>query len=287
MQFTSFLVLAFVLAVVELAKSHPIQTSKWVKTPQIPGPNPSRTRRVIEKERYALFPNPTHVRYYQNQIWQKRWSNKPTEQEALSNRYAKEIPELGKPTVSVLVPERITGQLHQSLKHIQEEHRRSTSEEKEESSNAIHAVDIQRQYLHTKHALDTKHKGPTYASSLSFSSLGLNDVPSPRHRFSDVSTTVIILLVVVWIGILGVGIAELGSYLWRWRVQMSIDERDAVGHIEERDVGLDEDMKIPLEVVAAPSEYSWLAVTGHGYEVLNAVPSDSGLESDEDYDHVI
>ncbi|KAJ5135515.1 uncharacterized protein N7515_004793 [Penicillium bovifimosum] len=283
-------VLAFVLAVTQLATSQPIRTSRWVKIAQFPDPNASGTWKVFEKEGFDLLPDPPHVRYYQNPIWQKSQSNEPTEQEPPSNRYVKGVSESGKPTVSILVPERTTGQMHQSLQHT-EEHGHSTSEDKEKSINAIHALDIQRQkhysevlqYLHMKHDLNTKYKDLVSASSLSSSSSGQSSsssafgfsLPSMRSK-NVVSPMVMILLVVVWIAIFTVGILELGSYLWRRRMQTSNR------HSEERNVG-DEKMRIPLKVI---TECSRPAVTGYGYEVLNASPrnseSDSALESDED-----
>jgi hypothetical protein len=59
----SILTLALILAVAHSTTSHPIRTSKWVKTEQFPDPNAQRIWKVFEKEGYDLLPDPPHVKY--------------------------------------------------------------------------------------------------------------------------------------------------------------------------------------------------------------------------------
>lgn len=59
----SILTLALILAVAHSATSHPIRTSKWVKTEQFTDPNSQGIWKVFEKEAYDLLPDPPHVKY--------------------------------------------------------------------------------------------------------------------------------------------------------------------------------------------------------------------------------
>lgn len=61
----SFLILALVLAVTQPATSHPIRTSKWVKTGEFEDPNARGIWKVFEKESFDRLPDPPHVRYNQ------------------------------------------------------------------------------------------------------------------------------------------------------------------------------------------------------------------------------
>lgn len=109
----------------------------------------------------------------------------------------------------------------------------------------------------------------------------------PQYSLPGVFTTVIILLVMVWIAIFTIGLLELGSYLWRRRREGLARVGAQRLHSQDPDVGLDETMKVPLRIVIAPSESTRPQfVREHGYEFLESVPSDydsdSGSESDED-----
>lgn len=59
----SVLTLALILAVAHSTTSHPIRTSKWVKTEQFPDSNAQGIWKVFEKEAYDLLPDPPYVKY--------------------------------------------------------------------------------------------------------------------------------------------------------------------------------------------------------------------------------
>lgn len=193
---------------------------------------------------------------------------------------------------------------HQQTRGKQQNH---SPEDKESPINSPaaqrqgHYNDI-LQYLRTKHAPNNErqHTTPTpfshsssghsispFAYRFSFTTLKSKAMTFPRYALPEVFTTVIILLVMVWIAIFTIGLLELGRYLWRRR-RVSLDRVSAQRlHGQDPDVDLDETMKVPLRIVIAPSESTRPHFArGHGYEFLESVPSDydsdSGSESDED-----
>ncbi|KAJ5687328.1 hypothetical protein N7536_009947 [Penicillium majusculum] len=306
----SILTLALILAVAHPTTSHPIRTSKWVKTEQFPDPNAQGIWKVFEKEAYDLLPDPPHVKYNGNPAWPTNQSNEPAEQDTQNNRYKTGTSESGKPTVSILIPAspEIPEPMHKpDDQQTEEKHQNHSPEDKESPINSPaaqrqgHYNDI-LQYLHTKHAINNDHKHTTpapfshsssghstssFAYRFSFTTLRSKALTFPQYPLPEVFTTVIILLVMVWIAIFTIGLLELGSYVWRRRRE-ALARVDAQRlHSQDPDVGLDETMKVPLRIVNAPSESTRPHfVRGHGYEFLESVPSDydsdSGSESDED-----
>ncbi|KAJ5433982.1 hypothetical protein N7491_004577 [Penicillium cf. griseofulvum] len=82
----------------------------------------------------------------------------------------------------------------------------------------------------------------------------------------------------VWVAIFTIGLLELGNYLWRRRGQTLVMEGDRVPDSEERNVDLDETVKVPLRIIIAPSAGTRRVSVGeHGNSESN-----SGSESDED-----
>ncbi|KAJ5382389.1 hypothetical protein N7517_000300 [Penicillium concentricum] len=305
----STLTLALILAVTQSTTSHPIQTSKWVKTEQFQDPNARGIWKIFEKEGLDQLPDPPHVKYNGNTAWPTNQEHEPTEQDTPNNRYATGTSESGKPTVSILIPAS-----PERPEHMHKPYNQHTGEQEhhytENKESSIDALAPQRhgdysdilQYLHTKNTLNNDHKHTTLASS-SYSSLGYSSsfftyrfsLPTLRSKtltlwhypLPGVFPTVIILLVMVWVSIFTIGLLELGNYLWRRRGQALVRESDQVMDSEERNEDADETMKIPLRIVIAPSESTRPHSVGeHEYEFLESVysdyESDSGSESDED-----
>lgn len=182
----------------------------------------------------------------------------------------------------------------------------------EDKENPINSPATQRQghyndilqYLHTKNALNNEQKHTTpapfshlssghstssFAYRFSFTTLKSKAMTFPQYPLPEAFTTVIILLVMVWVAIFTIGLLELGNYIWRRRRDALAREGARRLHGQDPDVGLDETMKVPLRIVIAPSESTRSrSMGGHGYEFLESVPSDydsdsdSGSESDED-----
>ncbi|KAJ5826761.1 hypothetical protein N7447_003524 [Penicillium robsamsonii] len=318
----SIFTLALILAVTQSTTSHPIQTSKWVKTEQYKDPNARGIWKVFEKEPYDLKPDPPHVKYNgvspksyivdsatylytQNPAWPTNQNNEQTEQDTPNNRYATGTSESGKPTVSILIPASpgIPEPMHKHYsQHTGEKEHQSP---KDESIDALaaqrqdHYRDI-LQYLHTKATLNKEHKHTTSAYS-SHSLLGYSSsfftyrfsLPTLRSKtltFSHyplpgVFPTVIILLVMVWVSIFTIGLLELGNYLWRRRGQASVGESDRVLESEECNVHVDETMKIPLRIIVAPLESTRLRSVGeHEYEFLETIYSDYESDSGSESD---
>ncbi|KAJ5956856.1 hypothetical protein N7501_011135 [Penicillium viridicatum] len=304
----SILTLGLILAVAHSTTSHPIRTSKWVKIEQFLDPNAQGIWKVFEKEGYDQLPDPPHVKYNGNPAWPTNQSNEPAEQDTPNNRYKTGTSESGKPTVSILIPAspEIPEPPNKPYDQAKEERQQNHSPEDKESP--IHSPAAQRQghyndilqYLHTKNALNNEHKHTTpfsHSSSghstssftyrLSFTTLRSKAMTFSQYPLPEAFTTVIILLVMVWIAMFTIGLLELGNYLWRRRREALAREGAQRLHNPDPDVGLDETTKVPLRIVIAPSENTRpRSVEGHRYEFLESVASDydsdSGSESDED-----
>ncbi|KAJ5158195.1 uncharacterized protein N7500_007846 [Penicillium coprophilum] len=295
--------LALILAVAQLTISHPIQTSKLVNSEKIQDPNARGIWKVFEKEGLDLLPDPPHVKYNGNPTWPTNPNNEPTEQDTPNTRYTTGTSKSEKPTVSILIPASPEGPEHMYKPYNQ--HKGEENEHPSGDKSSIDALAAQRQddysevlqYLHAANTLNNEHKHSTpaslaYSSSFFTYRFSLPNLKSKSLTFSHyplpgVFTTVIILLVMVWVSILTIGLLELGSYLWRQRGQVLARENDRVLYTEERNVSVDETMKVPLRIVDAPSESTRPRSVGElGYEFLGPIYSDyetdSGSESDED-----
>ncbi|KGO46707.1 hypothetical protein PEX1_082460 [Penicillium expansum] len=300
---SSIFTLALILGVTQSTTSHPIRISKWVKTEQYPDPDAGGIWKVFEKEGYDLLPDPPHVKYNGNTAWPTNQNDNPTEQDTPNDHYTTGTSELGKPTVSILIPAspEIPEQIH--TPYIQQTEQKQEHHSSEDKKSSINATQRQGQYneilqyLRTKNALNNEHKHTTpasfshsslghspsfFASRFSFTTLKSKAMAFPHYDPPGVFTTVIILLMVVWIAILTIGLLELGNYLWRRR-EGALAREGA----QDGDVGLDETLKVPLRIVIAPLESTQPRAVGeHGYEFLESVSSDfesdSGSESDED-----
>ncbi|KAJ5950433.1 uncharacterized protein N7479_008846 [Penicillium vulpinum] len=307
---SSTITLALILAVTQSTTSHPIQSSKWVKAEQFQDLNVRGIWKVFEKGPYNLLPSPPPVKYNWNPAWPTKQNNEPTEQDTPNNRYTTGTSETGKPTISIMIPAspEIPGQIHNDYNQHTRENQGHHSSEDQESS--VKPLATQKQshyskiihYMHTKNALKNEHKHTTPASSshpssnhsisffayrFSFKPFRSKVMTFPQDPLPGVFTTVIILLVMVWVAIFTIGLLELGNYLWKRRAEAFARESDQVPDSEERDVGLDETMKVPLRIIIAPSERSRPRFVGeYGYEFLESIysgdESDSGSESDED-----
>jgi hypothetical protein len=154
-------------------------------------------------------------------------------------------------------------------------------------------------YMHTKNALshESSQKRPAFFSlscssghSVSFftyrfsiPTLRLKTAGFCQYPLPGVLTTVIILLVMVWIAIFTIGLVELCNFIWSRRCQTVVgnENRD-----EEQIVELDELLKMPMGVVPIPADESRvLSLIQHEYEFLGFASSDSDSESsgsDED-----
>ncbi|KAJ5493813.1 hypothetical protein N7463_009900 [Penicillium fimorum] len=303
----SIFTLALILAITQSTTSHPIQTSKWVKTEQFKDPNARGIWKVFEKEPYDLKPDPPHVKYNGNPAWPTNQNNEPTEQGTPNNRYTTGTSESGKPTVSILIP--ASPETPEPMHKHYSEHtgEKGYQSPKDESINTLaaqkqdHYGDI-LQYLYTKTTLNNEHKHTTpaysshsllgYSSSFFTYRFSLPTLRSKTLTFSHyplpgIFPTVIILLIMVWVSILTIGLLELGNYLWRRRGQALARESDRVLDSEESNVHVDETMKIPLGIIVAPLETTLSRSVGeHEYEFLESIysdyESDSGSESDED-----
>ncbi|KAJ6181031.1 hypothetical protein N7519_011492 [Penicillium mononematosum] len=306
----SILLLAFILALTQSTTSHPIRTSKWVKIEQFEDPNDRGIWKVFEKEGYHdQLPDPPHVKYNGNPAWPANQNNKQTEQGTPNDRYKTGTSEWGKPTVSILIPAstETPDQIHKPYSQQTGEKQEDYSEDKESS---LDTLDAQRQghyneilqYPHTDGAINNEHKYPApaffshtsssgwtsfFAYRFPFPTLRSEAVASPQYPLPRVFTTVIVLLVMVWVAIFTIGLLELGNYLWRRRAE-TLGREDVQGrHSEEEDASFDETMKVPLTIVLAPSEDTRPRDVGErGYGFLESVSSDyesdSGSESDED-----
>ncbi|CAG8908173.1 unnamed protein product [Penicillium egyptiacum] len=301
----SIVSLALILALTQSTISHPIRTIKWVKTEQFQDPKDRGIWKVFEKEGYDQLPDPPHIRYNGNPAWPNR-NNEQLEQDTPNDRYKTGTSEWGKPTVSILIPASPVIPMQKPYSQKTGEKQENHSEDKGGSINASaaqrqgHYSDI-LQSLHTKGALRNEHKytppAPfSYSSSdhstsffayrCSFPTLRLETMSLPQYPLPGGFTTVIILLVMVWIAMFTIGLLELGNYLWRRRAETEGRE-DVQGLHSQEDVSFDETMKMPLTIVIAPSENTRPCSMGEqGYEFLESVSSDyesdSGSESDED-----
>ncbi|KAJ5516468.1 hypothetical protein N7527_008028 [Penicillium freii] len=302
--------LGLILAVAHSTTSHPIRTSKWVKTEQFPDPNAQGIWKVFEKEGYDLLPDPPHVKYNGNPAWSTNQGNEPAEQDTPNNRYKTGTSESGKPTVSILIPASPEIPEPTNKPYDQQREEKQQNHFPEDKESPINSPAAQRQghyngilqYLHTKNALNNEHKHTTpapfshsssghstssFAYCFSFTTLRSKAMTFLQYPLPEVFTTMIILLVMVWIAMFTIGLLELGNYLWRRRREALAREGAQRLHSQDPDVGLDERMKVPLRIVIAPSENNPpRSVGGHGYEFLESVASDydsdSGSESDED-----
>ncbi|KAJ5940872.1 hypothetical protein N7516_001040 [Penicillium verrucosum] len=304
----SILTLGLILAVAHSTTSHPIRTSKWVKTEQFPDPDAQGIWKVFEKEGYDLLPDPPHVKYNGNPAWPTNQSNEPAEEDAPSNRYKTGTSELGKPTVSILIPAspEVREPMHKPYnQQTEQKHQSYSPEDKESPINSPagqrqgHYNDI-LQYLHTKPTLNNEHEHTTPAPFSRFSSSHLTSSSAYRFAFTalrskamrfpqsplpEVFTTVIILLVMVWIALFTIGLLELGNYVWRRSREASARNSAQRLHSQDPDVGLDETMKVPLRIVIGPSENTRPRSVGeHGYEFLESVASDYDSDSDSESD---
>ncbi|KAJ5361272.1 hypothetical protein N7541_002116 [Penicillium brevicompactum] len=146
------------------------------------------------------------------------------------------------------------------------------SELEESSRNAIaadrqHRYDEILRYMHIKNAAHQEHSDAAPKSS-AFSSSG-HTITLFTHRFSvprlklqmaglrgypipGVFTTVVTLLVVVWIAIFTIGLVELCNYVWSR--QSLAATRDPTCDDEGPSVELDELTKIPFSVVMISEE---------------------------------
>jgi hypothetical protein len=179
------------------------------------------------------------------------------------------------------------------------------SELEEITLNAI-AADRQNRYneilrhMHTKNTLNREpcERTPTFFSLFSSSGYSVSffayrfSIPTLRLKTAGFSqfplpgvfTTVIILLVMVWIALFTIGLVELGNYLWSRRGQTVVGNGN--GNDEDQNFELDELMKMPLRVVAIPGDETRVnSLIQPEYEFLDALSSDSDSESstsDED-----
>jgi hypothetical protein len=197
--------------------------------------------------------------------------------------------------------------MHKHYSQHTEENEHYFSEDKE---NTIHVPAAQTQdqyskilhYLYSKNTLHNAHNHATPTSSshssegyltsffiyrFSFPTLRSKAMMFPHYHLPGAFTTVIILLVMVWVAIFTIGLLELGNYLWRRRGQTMVGDGDRVPDSEERNLDLDETMKVPLRIITAPSAVTRPQFVGkHGYQAPGSVYSDSesnsGSESDED-----
>ncbi|CAI7614054.1 unnamed protein product [Penicillium glandicola] len=303
----SILTFALILAVVQSTTSHPIQTSKLVNTEQFK----RFTRgiwKVFEKEEFDLLSDSPHLKSIGNPTWPINPNNDSTEQDTPDDRYTTGTSKLEKPAVSIPIatsPE-IPEPMYKQFDQHTGEKQKHRSDDKESSSSVVAAQRQNHygeilQYLHTKNALNNKHKHTTPASfahsssghsiaffayRFSFPTLRSKDMTLLQYPLPGVFTTVIILLVMVWVAIFTIGLVELGNYIWRRRQEaLPRDDQD----LYSEEIGFDETMKVPLRIVIAPSESTRPHFAGaHGYEFLESVSSDSevdsdsGSESDED-----
>jgi nitrogen fixation-related uncharacterized protein len=178
-------------------------------------------------------------------------------------------------------------------------------DKQEQESTSINSISEQRQnhysellsYLHAKNALN---KDPNHSTPASFSlassaghsvsffsyrfslpSLGSSTATPPRYPLPGIFTTVIILLVMVWIAIFTIGLVELGSYLWARR-EAQVDDEEEVEHGEEGSVRLDDLKSVPFTVVVPPERIRSSSEIEHDDEYLVSVFSDSDLSSASD-----
>ncbi|KXG49162.1 uncharacterized protein PGRI_030320 [Penicillium griseofulvum] len=303
----SILTLVLILAVTRSTTSHPIGTSKWVKTEQFKDPNARGIWKVFEKDPYDQLPDPPHVKYNGNPAWSTSQNNDPLDQDTTNDRYAIGTSEAGKPTVSILIPTsaEIPEEMHKHYSQHTEENEHYFSQE---NTINVPAAQTQDQYSEILHYLYTKntlhnahnHASPTSSSHsssryltsffiyrFSFPALRSKVMMFPHYHLPGTFTTVIILLVMVWVAIFTIGLLELGNYLWRRRGQTLVSEGDRVPDSEERNLDLDETMKVPLRIITAPSAVTRPHSVGeHGYDSPVSIYSDSksnsGSESDED-----
>ncbi|CAG7991224.1 unnamed protein product [Penicillium salamii] len=297
-----FLFTLLILTFIHSVTSQPIKTNKWIKPDPFEDLNPLGTWKTLEKESQSFFPTPSHVNHnhIQNPTWRPTsHDNEATERVGPNHSYTKGTPPPGipaVPVVSVLLPTTDKLQKHYS------EYMNITPGPKTElegiSTNAI-ASDRQNRYneflrnMHIKNAIHQEH-GETTSMAFSASSSGHTvsffayriSIPTLRFNFSSLAgypfpgvvTTVIILLVLVWIAIITIGLVELGNYIWIRRRQADIG--DARGD-EEQSVELDELTKIPISVVAIPSDRSLVA---NESEPVHHRPGDSDVDSESDDD---
>lgn len=176
------------------------------------------------------------------------------------------------------------------------------SELEESSRNAIaadrqHRYDEILRYMHVKNAAHQEHSDtaahtPHFSSSgrtvtlfahrFSIPALGLQTASLRGYSFPGGFTTVIILLVMVWIAMFTIGLVELVNYLRSRQGQAAVGDSNC--DLEEQSVELDELAKIPLRVVVAFSDEAQPGFPLEDHEYLDATTdypcSDS--ESDED-----
>ncbi|KAJ5789897.1 uncharacterized protein N7518_006908 [Penicillium psychrosexuale] len=262
--YPSLLTFALILAVTQSTTSYPIRTSKCVKTEQFQDPNTRGIWKVFEQheEGYDLLPDPPHVKYNGNPAWPTNEKNEPTEQDTPNDRYTTGTSESRKP-VSILILESPEIPDQMILK-----------------------------YLRTKNALNNEHEHtspPSFSSSSGSSRFTFTTLRSnfPQYPLPGVSTTVITLLVLVWIVMFIIGLLELANYLWRRREQALVRESVHSLHDEEEDVGFNETTKMPLRIVITPPRSNGLCSVGeYEYEFLESVSSDyeSDYESDSGSD---
>lgn len=176
------------------------------------------------------------------------------------------------------------------------------SELEESSRNAIaadrqHRYDEILRYMHVKNAAHQEHSDAAPKSS-AFSSSG-HTITLFTHRFSiptlksqmaglrgypipGVFTTVVILLVVVWIAVFTIGIVELCNYVWSR--QSLAATRDPICDDEGPSVELDELTKIPFSVVMFSSEEATPGSPSGEFGSLDVTSEFSNTDSESDED---
>ncbi|KAJ5798810.1 uncharacterized protein N7503_006315 [Penicillium pulvis] len=213
--------IAVVLAIVQPAASHPIRTSKWIKTSQFEDLNNRGIWKVIEK--HGKHPLPelpqakhTQIRYDPNL---ERGQGLLYKREETSD----------KSIVSVLTPRPpISERLYRHWKHPQAEHYEYPWKP------AMHTTKHYGEVLGHNKAKTGATGSHGQEPESSSSSLGLPSgdyisffsyrISFPFLKFAPVSfapfplpglfTTIMVLLALVWIAILTIGLVEVGNYLW-------------------------------------------------------------------------
>ncbi|CAG8286280.1 unnamed protein product [Penicillium salamii] len=295
-----FLFTLLILTFIHSVTSQPIKTKKWIKPDPFEDLSPLGTWKTLEKEAQSFFPSPSHINHNHNPTWRPTsHDNEATERVGPNYSYTKGTPPPGipaVPVVSVLLP--TTDKLHKHHSEYMKIKSGPYSELEGISTNAI-ASDRQNRYneflrnMHIKNAIHQEHGDTTpmafsasssghtvsfFAYRISIPTLRFNSSSLAGYPFPGVVTTVIILLVLVWIAIITIGLVELGNYIWIRRRQTHIG--DARGD-EEQSVELGELTKVPISVVAILSDRNLVA---NESEPMHHESGDSDVDSESDDD---
>ncbi|KAJ5664422.1 hypothetical protein N7507_005153 [Penicillium longicatenatum] len=256
--------IALVLAMVQPAASHPIRTSKWIKTTQLEDRDNRGVWKVFEKhEKYSL-PRLPQAKSSQPEFPTKLRHDTDLER-GKSGRLYKRDTTSDKSIVSVLIPNPpISERLNRHWKHPQAEHyeypwkpatpTKHYGEVLGHTKAKTGATAFHRQKVESSPSSLRESSGnyiSFFSYRISFPFLKFAPVSFTQIPLPGIFTTIMVLLALVWITILTIGLVEVGNYIWnRGRVAPLVGEIEVESDDStSRSVEL---VKTPFQVLVVP-----------------------------------